>query len=312
MAGDIEQALLRVAARSAGVCTRGELIEAGVSPRTITARAAAGSLVRVGAGVFEIPALVGEKTPLFRAVRAHRPGALSHLTAARLWALPVAPARPEDPVELTVPRPASTRASVAGVVIHRVRNWSDVDVTEPIPGSPTTSPARTIVDLSGTTVGDRRLRHVVQVSLTSKLVSLEEVTRCLDRLGGRGVTGSGRLRRLLSGFDDGGGVPQSELEWRLAELVDDRFQRQFRPPWYDGVRGVVDLADPRSHTIVEADGRRWHAIEQAMVEDRRRDRLAAANGWLVLRVTGHDVVHRPEATAADIDAAVAARSGKAA
>lgn len=312
MAGNIEQVVLRIAARSAGVCTRVELIEAGVARRTITARVAAGSLVRVGAGVFEVPALVTEETPLFRAARAHPSGALSHHTAARLWSLPVAPVGPEDLVELTVPRPTGTRAGVAGVALHRVRRWTDVDVAEAIPGLPTTSPARTIVDLSGTAIGDRRLRHVVQVSLASGLVSLAEVARCLDRLGGRGVTGSGRLRHLLSGLDDGQPVPQSVLEWRLTELVDDRFQRQFRPPWYDGIRGVVDLADPRSRTIVEADGRRWHAVEQAMAEDRRRDRKAAANGWLVLRVTWQDVVHRPAATAADIGATLAARSRSAA
>ena len=75
---------------------------------------------------------------------------------------------------------------------------------------------------------------------------------------------------------------------------------------------MVDVAEPTSQVIVEADGRRWHATEQAMVDDRRRDRTAAANGWLVLRVMWDDVVERPEAVAAEIEAAVARRSRSAA
>ncbi len=113
---------------------------------------------------------------------------------------------------------------------------------------------------------------------------------------------------MLGDFDGEAAVPQSELEWRLTELVDQRFRRQFRPLWYDGTRGVVDLAEPTSRVIVEADGRRWHAIEQAMADDRRRDRQAAANGWLVLRVMWDDVVRHPATTAAQIAAVVAQRS----
>ena len=198
------------------------------------------------------------------------------------------------------------------VLVHPTRRWWVADLVEARPGLVTTGPARTIVDLAGTGIGLRRLRHVVQSAVTSGPLTLGDLAGCLDRVGGRGVAGSGRLRRLLAGLGHGEPAPQSELEWRLAELVDHRFRRQYRPPWYEGARGVVDFAEPASRTIVEADGRRWHASEQAMVEDRRRDRLAATNGWLVLRVTWSDVVDRPEATVAEIEAVVARRTRRAA
>lgn len=312
MAGRIEAMVLKVAAGSAGVCTRAELRAAGVVDRTISARLEAGTLVRTGDGVFEVPALVTADTPLYRAAKAHPSGALSHRTAARLWGLPITPASTQDPLEVTVPRPASTRPAVPGVIVHRARRWSNTDVARPMPGLSATAPARTMLDLAGVGLGEQRLRHMAQTALTAGLLTVEDLASCLDRVGGRGVAGSGRLRRLVAAFDDGEPVPQSALEWRLAELLDDRFGRQYRPPWYDGIRGVVDVAEPISRVIVEGDGRRWHATEQAMVEDRRRDRLASLHGWLVLRVTWSDIVVRPETTTAEIDAIVARRTRTAA
>ena len=308
MAGTTDAAILGVAAASAGVCTRAELRAAGLPDSTITARVQAGWLASVGPGVYEIAALATPDTVHYRAARAYPLGAISHASAARLWGFPVGRAEPGEPVEVSVPRPLDAGPKLAGVEVHRPRRWSIDHVREARPRLPATSPARTLVDLAGTEIGDRRLRYVLQAAVVARAVSLAEVSSCLAVVGGRGVAGSGRLRRLVEQLDDGQPVPESELERRLAELLDDRFRRQHRPPWYDGLRGVVDFAEPVSRTIVEADGRRWHAIEQAMVEDRRRDRRAACRGWVVLRVTWADVVDRPEATAAEIAAVVARRS----
>ena len=49
-----------------------------------------------------------------------------------------------------------------------------------------------------------------------------------------------------------------------------------------------------------------------MVDDRRRDRDAAAHGWLVLRVTWADVVERPAITASEIAEVLDARQRSAA
>jgi len=165
-----------------------------------------------------------------------------------------------------------------------------------------------LIDLAGTDIGHRRLRHISQAALTAGLLTISDLSERLDQAGGRGVPGSTRLHRLLADLGAERPIPQSELEWRLDELLDQRFLRQFRPPWYDGTRGIVDLAEPTSRVIVEADGRRWHATEQAMAQDRRRDRQAAANGWLVLRVMWEDIVDRPEETSSEIAATVARRS----
>jgi very-short-patch-repair endonuclease len=300
--------ILAVAARAAGVCTRAELVREGVPEPTIGNRVRAGFLARVASGVYEVPALVGPGTGYHRAAKAHPRGAISHLAAARLWGMAVARVAPDEPIVVTVPVGASVRTGVAGVVVRSTRRWIADDLGRPRLGLVATSVARTIVDLAGTPMTGRRLAHLVQTEVVAGRVTLAEVGACLDRVGGRGVAGAGRLARLLAELDDGQPVPDSELERRLSALVDRRrFHSQYRPPWYDGVRGVVDLADPASRVVVEADGRRWHTTAQAMADDRRRDRVAAVNGWVVIRVTWGDVVDRPEEIEAEIAATVNGR-----
>ena len=279
-----------------------------MAERTITARVHAGFMVRAGPGLYEIPALATDQSPLFRAALAYPDGVLSHLSAARLWGLPVPPVRPGDTIDVTRPHSASDRAPLPGIRLHATRRWAIGETSFVASGLPVTSPARTLIDLAGTELGQRRLRHLVQAALTAGVLTEPDLSTALQQVGGRGVPGSARLRSLLTDLGCEGPVPQSQLEWRLAELLDRRCHRQYRPPWYDGTRGVVDVAEPVSRVIVEADGRRWHATEQAMTEDRRRDRQAATIGWLVLRVMWEDLVRRPQETAAEINTVVTRRS----
>lgn len=306
-------AILGVAAPAAGVCTRAELRAAGVPDRTIGDQVRAEVLIRVGHGLYQVPALITAETPYHRAAKAYPRGAISHLSAARLDRAPIPPPDAGEPVEVSVLRPGGAHPKLPGVVVHRVRQLPGQDVVEFRPGLRVTSPARTIVDLAGVAaISDRRLRHVIETQVVARRVTLAEVAGCHARVGGPGVAGSGRLGRLIDELDDGQPVPDSELERRLAPLLGPAFCRQYRPPWYDGVRGVVDFAEPQSRVIVEADGRSWHSTGQAMTDDRRRDRVAAQQGWLVVRVTWTDVVDRPEATAAEVGTVVSTRGRAAA
>lgn len=318
MAVRVVQAILAVAAPSAGVCTRAELRRAGVPEGSVGHQVRAGLLRRVGGGVFQAPALITGETPYYRAVRAHPRGAVARLSAGWLGGAavppvdPIDPADPRFPVEVLVPAGASVRSVIEGVSVHCTTRWDPADLVEVRPGLIATGPARTIVDLAGTGIGDHRLRHLVQTEVAARRVSLVEVAACLDRVGARGVAGAGRLRHLLHSLGDGDPVPQSELERRAAPLLGPRFRPQYRPPWYDGRRGIADFTHPETRIIVEVDGRRWHIVDQAVAEDRRRDRAATAEGWIVLRLTWDDVVNRPATTAAEITSVVAARERDAA
>ncbi len=234
MAATNDVAIRAVAAKAAGICTRAELREAGVPARTISARIAAGFLRKVGSGLYEVPMLVNDQTPVVRAARAHPRGAISHVGAARLWGFVVAPPAPDEPVDVAVPRPVGGRPSVNGVRVHVSRRWSPADLGEPVSGLLATGPARTSIDLAGTTMLDRRLRHLVQSQIVAGQPTLAELTDCLHRLGGHGVTGSGRLERLLADLGGTRALAESELERRLAQLLDPRFECQFRLPGTPG------------------------------------------------------------------------------
>lgn len=307
MSASIDHAILGVAGTAAGVCTRAELRAAGMSNRTVTSRVASGSLQPVGRGVFLVPALETDETRYFIASRAHPRGAISHLSAGHLWGFALPGPSRSDPVEVTVPAAASGRPAVDGVLIYRTRRWCEDDLAPARPNLTATSPARTIVDLAGSRLTDRRLRHLVQNQVTAGRLDLAAIWAALSRNGGPGVEGAGRLQRLLVELDDGEPLPQSELERRAQPLLGSGFRRQFRPPWFDGIRGVADFAHPESGVIVEVDGRRWHTIDQSRVEDRRRDRLASVNGWVVLRYTWRDVTEQPSAVQAEIETLVTAR-----
>jgi very-short-patch-repair endonuclease len=64
--------------------------------------------------------------------------------------------------------------------------------------------------------------------------------------------------------------------------------------------GIVDGAYLDAKIILEADGRTWHARQQAFRRDRQRDNEAARVGWQTLRFPWEEVVHDPEDTAATV------------
>lgn len=92
--------------------------------------------------------------------------------------------------------------------------------------------------------------------------------------------------------------PDRELEARLWPLVlavpgmPGAF-RQPSLPWRSTGTGRCDILIPDWLTIIEGDGRRWHARVEAFDADRWRDNEAAANGYRTLRFTWVHITHRP-------------------
>lgn len=298
--------IFSIAARSNGIVTRPALLEAGVSRSTITRRLADGTLTCVCDGVYQVPLLADEVTPLMRAVTAVPDAALSRRTGATIHFFPLPRVLG---VHVTAPKGVSW--ALPGTTIHESRDLDQVDIVRSPDGLPVTSPARTIVDLAAE-LSPQRLRHVVRTQVAEGSPTIDDLVDCFSRLARRGRRGVRVLRPILDDLvADGGPLPQSELEaqvWsglRHHELTG--FSPQFRPPWFDGCRGIVDFAYPRARLILEADGRRWHGRHQAMVDDRKRDRVAAANGWVVIRVMGEDVAERRAGVFDDIAQIVAVR-----
>jgi len=303
------QRLLSAASRRSGCCSRTDLLEHGLTSSAIENYTRAGILERLREGVYVVPWLVDDRTPFFGALASLASGAISVQSAGRRYRLPV----PADDrglgVEITVPFGVGGR-SIPGVTVHRTRLPLEIDVVE-IDGLRTTSLARTVFDLASS-VGPTRLRHILQSAMIHGGLEEAEFRACYQALARRGVRGLTNLRLAMDELFRGEPVPQSVLEARVEEMLRQAgitsLCRQFRPPWFDGMRGTVDFADPVAGVVVEVDGRSWHSTSQAMAEDRRRDRLAAGHGWVVLRVAGDEVFLRPSSVIAEIRAVLVSRT----
>ncbi|MEZ5408237.1 MAG: DUF559 domain-containing protein [Acidimicrobiales bacterium] len=301
----IDALVVSLASRQGMVVTFRQLTEAGVARHDVRSRYG-GLLTPVSAGVY----VVGELTPaacLHAALAALPSAAVSHRTAGLRHRLPVlAPAHHQ---ELLVAMNHRSRRQLPGVRVRTTRWLPGEDVTV-VEGVRVTTLARTICDL-GAVVARSRLRHAVELAITEDRVSVGELQACAGAWCRRGRSGSQVIRALDHELLDAEPLPGSELERRGLQLLRGAgiggWRAQYRPPWYDGVRGVVDLAWPVERVVVELDGRRWHATAQVQGDDRRRDRLATSHGWVTLRFGWAEVVHRPAAFVGEVQEVLGAR-----
>jgi len=149
----------RIAARQHGVISVAQLLAAGLSYRAIQVRVQAGRLHRIHRGVYA----VGHRNLSHQgwwmgAVLACGEGAvLSHRTAAMHWGMlkPV-----EAAVDVTVPGNAG-RSRRKGIRVHRSTSLTPKAATAR-QGIPTTTPARTILDLRRVLTRDELKRAIAQ------------------------------------------------------------------------------------------------------------------------------------------------------
>jgi very-short-patch-repair endonuclease len=258
---DVEAA--RLAAGQHGYVTRSQLLNAGVSARAIDRRLESGRLVRIHRGVYA----VGHVPPspyarAMAAVLACGPGAvLSHRAAAALWGLIRWPATRE----VTAP----TDRRMPGVRTHRSRQRTDVTTHY---GIPTTTPARTLLDLAGIldrvsltrAVNDARLRH---------LMSGNDLDDLLARSPGRATRAFAR--------DHPQAPTRSVFEDAFLAFLDRH--RLPRPEVNQRVAGYeVDMLWRPQRLVAELDGRAYH---EDFEQDRERDADLLAAGLRVVRVT---------------------------
>lgn len=298
----VDARIIALAGANGMVLTTEQLNRAGIGHHYIESRRG-GMLVPLARGVYGI----GDVTPAvrLRAILALMPASAgSHHTAGRAHALP---ARLMDVVEVTTSR--RSRVVMEGVRI-RTTTWLPTEDVTTIDGVRMTTVARTVCDLAAV-VARSRLEHVLEMAIVGGKVTPAELQACAAAWCRRGRAGSGIIRALDHELLDVEPMAASELERRGARLLREEglegWQAQYRPPWYDGVRGIVDGAWPELKVVMELDGRRWHATAQAQVEDRRRDRTAIAHGWITLRFGWQEIVHRPASVVGECRMVLAAR-----
>lgn len=292
--GNESPASLREQARhQAGVITREQALQGGLSPSAIVSKVRTGRWRRVYPGVYvTFTGPVGRDAQLWAVVLYAGPGArLSHETAAELTRLTDRRA----PL-IHVKIPARRRVvPPRGVVIHRsttlTAGWR---FARGVP--PHTLAEETIIDLVH--APDDR----------------DDVIAYVTAAFGRNLTSEARLdreaarRKKLRWRDDiariipaGAGGTHSALEYRYDQdvarahgLPEARKQVPFTKP--DGGRGYRDRSHEEYGLVIELDGKRFHP-DELRGADEDRDNHAIATGRATLRYGWIDVTRRACETA---------------
>ena len=273
--------LAAVARRQHALLTIGQARVVGLTKRQVDARVAAGRWERRRRGVYAIAgAPPSERQAVLAAQLAAGPAAAAaQLTASRLWGLQF-PA--PQAIHLVGPR-----RRLDGVHSHQTGTLRDGDLTE-LGAIRLTSPARTIVDCSGTVSPDR-LGLVVDDALRRGLVRLHDLRECLDVV----ATGPGRrptvaMREVLTARTPGVGPGDSAGEADVAGLLTARgapapvLGHRVRVGRH---RYKLDIAWPESLVAVEFDSWEFHRTFTSFHRDRERHRRLVSAGWTVLLVT---------------------------
>jgi hypothetical protein len=280
-----------------GLVHRDQLISCGVGRSTIDGMLRRGELESVHQGVYRMLGAprTAQQRLMAAVLAAGEASVASHRSAAWLWE---SSAVRELVPEVTVARP---HRSEAGVIAHR-RLPSPLDSPHDRilrQGIPVTSPLVTVVQL-GAVVPDWAVAATLDDFVGRRLVTITGVQAALGRLGGRGRRGAGVLRRVLERRGLGVIAHDGALEPMLADIC----QRFGLPmPGYqheivlDGRRRRLDFAYPELRIAIEVDGYEFHSRHDVFQDDRVRGNALELAGWLVLRFTWHQLVHRPDVVA---------------
>lgn len=285
--GTVDSLIAEIASRAHGVVSRAGLIRAGLTEEHIKVRARRGALIRVHRGIYRVGhAAPSAHATLIAAVLACGEGAvLSGRAAAWLLGLVGGDAPPPEVI-------CSTKRRLDGVRTRRARKRIDPRDVTIAAGIPTTTPARTLVDLAAELHESALARacHAAGVRHRTAPRDIEDVLARRPT-----APGSKRLRAVIHGAP----VSLSKLEASFIALLN----RSGLPlPVTNRLSGGkrVDCRWPVHRLVVELDSYAFHNSRHSWEEDRARERRARAAGLEHRRYTWFDVVERPSPTVREL------------
>lgn len=314
MQGELQRAFDR-AQHQHGVLARCQLLQFGVCSRTVSRAMELGSLVAITRGVYRVRGAPQTTAMAVMGATLASGGRVCGATAAYLWRLEVPLA--VDPIHTTVgadgrqPRPSiiavhdADRVSFRAVT-HRTATFDAAPRF--VDGIPTTDPARTLIDVAHL-VSASDLEASFERARRLGLLSIESLQATVDRVGGRGKSGSAAIRTLLAKAAPN--ALESKLEvkaWRLMRSSKMPLpQRQFAVIAASGQRYRLDFAWPQLRVAFETDGFEWHSARSQWKRDHVRNAALEQCGWRIVTADWDDVVLRPRTTIERIQNALAER-----
>jgi hypothetical protein len=266
-------AIRALAGRQSGNVARQQLLSLGLSAEAIAGRLRNGTFVSRHIGVYALaPARTDPQALIAAAVLACAPtGIASHASAAWLWGF----ARHwEHPPEVSLPtgdrRPRN-------VTTHRCPSLQPRDITRQR-GVPTTSPARTALDIAPR-LDHKQLTRLVNDALREKLLRPEALQDVVERNPLHPGT------KLLRPFvEDPRNPTDSPFEDDFLAFV----KKYGLPVPQTNIRlhgRKVDAFYPEANLIVELDGQEFHDDPDAFRDDRERDTENLKHGLTTMRMT---------------------------
>lgn len=230
--------------RHKGLVTREWAVLAGVSERAIDDRIAAGVLIVLFPGVYRHAAVpFTRESRWLAAVLVGGPGALlSRRAAAVLHGVDrIRRVKPDVTVE------HGRLPTLDGVDWHRARTLGPADRAV-VDGIPVMALPRVLLELCAVPwLSYETVEHAAQHAVIAKKVTVEALFAVLDRLGGKGFTGTVAFRSILAG-----GLPDETIQSMLELLLDQIVESSAIPP---GVRQhPLRCADGRNVVLDRA----WH------------------------------------------------------
>ncbi|MBS1868767.1 MAG: DUF559 domain-containing protein [Actinobacteria bacterium] len=282
-----------------GVVARRQLLDLGVTQRAIQGRLSRGIFIPLHRDVYAYGhrQLRLEGRWLAAVLAAGDGAVLSHRDAAALHGM----RKPPDSRKVSVSAPTHRR-EIAGVWLYARRQLTAEDVTN-VKGIPTTSPARTLVNLAPMLTAGQ-LQATLGEADRRGLLDVRATARALRRTKGRHGPGHERLSAALVAHQQRGiTLVRSELEERFLDLI---IKARLPQPALNATTAgyQVDALWPTARLVVELDGWAHHKERQAAAQDRDKTNRLQLAGYRVLRFMHADLVHRPAQTAATIRAAL--------
>jgi very-short-patch-repair endonuclease len=288
---------VRLARAQNGAIGGDQLRAAGMTRGAIRGRVRRGRLVRVFQDVYVVgdPELMPLALPTAALLSLGEDAVLSHHSAAAIWGLTEPGPRTIDVT--VIRRNPSPRRDVR---LHRVKQLDPRDITTRSYVR-VTSLARTAIDFAAEASTSER--HHAFAEARAKLRLTDPALRAaLDRLPANNP-GASIVRSMLK---SGETYDRSKAERIMRTLCR---QAQLPQPLVNfQLHGfLVDFLWPDANLIVEVDGHGTHGTRRAFENDRRRDQVHAAAGFVVMRVTWEQLRNEPLAVIVRIAQALAHR-----
>lgn len=290
-----EAAIQGLAAQQHGLVERSQLSAMGITSREIAGHTGRERVEALQPGVYYMNATPPTwQADVLAAVMGAGPKALaSHRCAAVLWDL--AGIRGKV-IEVTVP--LGDGPEPVGAIVHRTRRHNVGALAQ---GIPITTIERTLMDLART-LGDRIVLKAMRSAIHQQLTTPAQIDGAIGQLGGRGVGGTRRMRRVLrlAEDDESGSVAEVDLRMIILDAPVPTPVQQMRVRLSSATNAYPDFAWPDRMRIVEVDGFGAHGTPEQVQNDLRRQNLLMELGWEIRRFTATEVRDQPLRVRADL------------